>query len=140
MKKSKYILYILAVILVAVAFRAGMSVGAASSPKPGSVSDPLITQSYLEQRLSEISKSSYNKVLLTKGKKITLDMGCEVIVYSGSGNIAGEKGLLNLTSGRSFGSGDSITLYSVFFSPDQSSGIVASSDCILYVRGGYNIS
>lgn len=139
MKKARVFLLITFILTGTLLFKAGMMVGASSSSRPGSSGDPLITQSYLEERLSEVSGSSYKKVLLSKGKKISFDTGSEAIMYSGSATVTGSKGLINLTSGQMFKSGNSLSLYNVYFSPDSTSGISSSSECILYVKGGYKI-
>lgn len=121
-------------------FRAGMSAGAASS-QPGSVGDPLITKSYLEKRLSEIQSntSSYIKVSVAKGKTITASAGTELILYSGSGTVIGSNGLLNLSSGELFKQGTILALYSIYFSPSNSSGMKATSNMVLYVKGKYSV-
>ncbi len=129
-------LFIFGIIL----FQAGLKAGAASS-QPGSSGDPLITKSYLDQRLSELGaeKNSYGKVTVAKGKTITAVAGAEMIVYSGNGTVIGTAGLLNLSSGQVFQKGTSIVLYNLYFSPASSSGITASSELTVFVRGDYQI-
>lgn len=139
MKKARVLILIICFAAGIIIFKAGMAAGASSSSRPGSSGDPLVTQSYLEQKISEMTKSTYNKVLLSKGKKLGLTTGCEVIMYSGSAAVTGTKGLINLTSGQLFKSGSSLTLYNIYFSPDSVSGISSSADCILYVKGSYTI-
>lgn len=121
-------------------FQAGLKAGAASS-QPGSSGDPLITKSYLDQRLSKLDseKQSYEKVTVKKGKTLTASAGTELIVYRGSGTITGSSGLLNLSSGELFEKGTSIVLYSLYFSPASSSGITAGSELTVFIRGGYQI-
>ncbi len=129
-------LFIFGIIL----FQAGLKAGAASS-QPGSSGDPLITKSYLDQRLSELGaeKNSYGKVTVAKGKTITAFAGTEMIVYSGNGTVIGTAGLLNLSSGQVFQKETSIVLYNLYFSPASSSGITAKSELIVFVRGDYQI-
>lgn len=129
-------LFIFGIIL----FQAGLKAGAASS-QPGSSGDPLITKSYLDQRLSELGaeKNSYRKVTVAKGKTITAVAGAEMIVYSGNGTVIGTAGLLNLSSGQVFQKGISIVLYNLYFSPASSSGITAASELTVFVRGDYQI-
>lgn len=139
MKKVKMIISITAITLGIIIFRAGMAAGAASSARPGTSGDPLITQSYLEQKLSEVAAASYNKVLLKKGKTIILDIGSEAILYNGTASVSGSKGLINLTEGLLSKNGSIVAAYNFYFSPDSASGIISSADCILYVKGTYTI-
>lgn len=139
MKKSKQLIFAICIIGGIALFGAGIAIGSSTSAKPGSSGDQLITVSYLEERLAEVTASSYKKVTLAKGKKLTLESGGEMILYSGSASTIGSKGLINLTNGKLFKSGDSLSLYNLYFSSDSSSGLTAKSDCIIYMKGKYKI-
>lgn len=141
MKKAKVFLLVTVIITGLGLFRAGMAAGAASSARPGSSNDPLITLSYLEERLAEVTGGSaaYNMVTISKGKTMTASFGTEFILYSGSATISGSKGIINLSSGQLFKNSNSITLYSLYFFQDTLTGIKASSECVVYIKGSYSI-
>ncbi len=124
-------------------FRFGMIAGAASQ-EPGSAGDPLITQSYLEQRLREVSggdalQSGFQKVNMVKGKSLYLNEGAECIVYSGETAVLGSKGLINTTSGVLAKKSSTVKLYHQYVSPSSASGIKAMANSIIYVKGSYSI-
>ena len=122
-------------------YRAGMVKGASNSV-PGSVSDPLVTKSYLEQQLAEVSGGSggsgtFLQVSLSKGDSIQLASGSELMLYSGNATVTGSDGLVNLTAGELFKSGNSIVRYNLYLSPSGSSGLTASGNVVVFIRGSY---
>lgn len=125
-------------------FKAGMMVGAADEPKPGSVNDPLITKSYLESYITSLglsgdtSSSGYTKVVLKKGSTLIGSEGTQIMLYSGSANayVQGEQ-LVNVTIGEAYDNGMTLGKFCVYMCPDKSSGIVAMSDVVVYVKGSY---
>ncbi len=135
------VLLVLVLALVgSLCYRAGRADGAGSGV-PGSVGDPLITKSYLEERLSEVgggSTSRFTKVTLTRGEEITLDAGSELVLYSGSAAVAGSAGLVNLTTGELFKRGNSVVRYHLYLAPEDGCGIAADTNVTAYVCGGYN--
>lgn len=68
----------------------------AGSSDPGSVSDPLVTKSYLE------SQYGWQVTTLLSGEKLPLNIGSEVVLRSGKAAVIGTKagGLLDLTLGQ----------------------------------------
>lgn len=140
--KKKLLILLMTIIACVGLFRVGMIAGAASST-PGSVGDPLITKSYLEQRLSELSsgstESGYVKVTVSKGKSFYANEGTEFVLYSGSASVIGNSGIINLTSGELFKKGNTAVKYSSYLSPASQSGVKATSQIILYVKGKYSI-
>ena len=142
--KNKIIgLFIIGIIAFAT-FKVGMVAGAASAT-PGTTQDPLITQSYLEKRLSEIgtqgqSKTvSYKKVSVAKDSELIVEEGSEFVLYTGEGVIKGEKGLMNLCAGSIESKGDTTELYQNYLALSSESGIKATQSCIIYVKGSYTI-
>lgn len=144
-KNVKRIICIVAAVLVGgLCFTAGTKVGAASA-QPGSQSDPLVTLSYLNSRLEGTSSDSgqastsvgFKQIKLTSGQKLTLKDGSEVVVYSGNGKVFGTTGLLSLTGGELFSSGNSVVLYTDYLAIGGNSGIEAKGNMTVYVRGGY---
>jgi hypothetical protein len=143
--KSKNLgqIFAFAVILALVAslcYRAGRADGASGGGVPGSAGDPLITRSYLEERLSQIQKgeaASFQKVTLIKGEELALYAGSEMMLYSGNAAVRGADGLVNLTTGELFKKGNSTVRYHLYFAPVDGSGIKADSNVTVYVRGNY---
>lgn len=119
-------------------YRAGVVKGA-SGAVPGSAGDPLVTKSYLEQQLSQLDGGSgtFLQVSLAKGDKIVLAAGSEVMLYSGNASVTGSGGLVNLTTGELFKSGNSLVRYHLYLSPADSSGLTASGSVVVFIRGGY---
>ena len=143
--KNKNLGYIciFALILTFVAsmcYRAGRADGASGGGVPGSAGDPLITRSYLEERLSQIQKgeaASFQKITLRQGEELSLYTGSEMMLYDGSALVKGADGLVNLTTGELFKKGNSTVRYHLYFSPANGSGIQADGDVTVYVRGNY---
>lgn len=138
-KIRKTILLVLVLMACGVlAYRAGMVKGASGSV-PGSVSDPLVTKSYLEQQLAKVSGGSgaFLQVSLSKGDSVQLAAGSEVMIYSGNATVTGNDGLVNLTSGELFKSGNSLVRYNLYLSPSGSSGLAASGAVVVFIRGSY---
>lgn len=133
-------LLVLALALVAIlCYRAGRADGAGSGI-PGSVSDPLITKSYLEERLSQVGggKAAYfSKVTLARGEQLTLYAGGELMLYAGSGAVTGANGLVNLTTGELFKRGNSVVRYHLYLAPEDGCGISADTGATVYVRGDF---
>lgn len=142
--KKKIIGIIIVGIVAFTTFHVGMVAGAASAT-PGSTQDPLISQSYLEKRLSEIGTqsqsitASYRKVSVTKGKELIVEEGSEFVLYSGEGSVIGDKGIMNLSVGSLESQGSSTELYQNYLSLSSESGIKATVSCIIYVKGNYTI-
>ena len=139
MKNKKVKIMVFALLLGLCIFKVGIEVGAANS-EPGSAGDPLITQSYLETRLDEISMGSggtYQKIMLKKNDSISAGQGTEIILYSGNATVTGTQGLLNLSGGELFKSGNSVVKYNIFLAPSTGSGIKATTAVTLFIKGSY---
>lgn len=142
MDRRKYktmALWILALAVVGmICYRAGRVNGAANGV-PGSVRDPLITKSYLEERLSELGGGStgFLKVVLARGEELTLYSGSELMLYSGSAAVTGAEGLVNMTTGELFKKGNSIVRYHLYLAPADGCGIAADGSVTVYIRGNY---
>lgn len=140
--KKKMLGILMVGAIAAIMFRFGMVAGATNTA-PGSVGDPLITQSYLEKRLGELVKdstpTSYRKVSVTKGKQLILSEGSEFVIYSGQASVDASKGMINLSSGELVENDGTLKLYSNYLAPANSSGVTATKSCIIYVKGNYSI-
>lgn len=145
--RKKIIVAVMAVALMLAAFRTGMAFGAGSAT-PGSQGDPLVTLSYLESRLEGISgggtsaassDGGFSRVSLTKGQSLVISDGGELVVYSGNGTVLGTTGMLSLSDSQMFPAGTSAVLYAHFLGIGSASGVKASGDMTVYVKGGYRI-
>lgn len=107
---------------------------------PGSNGDPLITKSYLEDRLKKNSGGShFQKVQLRKNQILLAEEGSEILVYKGNGRVTGRAGLVNMSRGVLFEKGNSIVKYQLFLAPSENCGIIANDKMIVFVSGGYQI-
>ena len=145
--RKKIIAAIVAVAALLAAFKAGTVFGAGSA-SPGSQGDPLVTLSYLNSRLEGISGDTggtsasdggFSRVSLAKGQSLILGDGSELVVYSGNGTVLGTTGMLSLTDSQMFAAGTSAVLYAHFLGIGSASGVKASGNMTIYVKGGYRI-
>ena len=145
--RKKIIIAVMAAALMLAAFRTGMAFGAGSAA-PGSQGDPLVTRSYLESRLEGISgggssavssDGGFSRVSLTKGQSLVISDGGELVVYSGNGTVLGTTGMLSLSDSQMFPAGTSAVLYAHILGIGSASGVKASGDMTVYVKGGYRI-
>lgn len=137
-KKIGTVILTLAVVGV-VFFRAGVMVGAADS-EPGSVGDPLVSKSYLDSRLNDLS-GVMTKVTLSKGSVLTAAEGASIIVYSGNGTVSGSgSGLINVTAGEMTAVGISLAKYNTYLFPDAATSVTAGSAMVIFVTGTYQVT
>ncbi len=140
--KSKIAGFIIIFVVAMTAFGAGTIFGAGSA-EPGTQGDPLISLSYLEERLAQLEGDSaaycFKKLSLSRGDKLWLDEGSELIVYSGNATVTGN-GLISLTGGEMFSQGTSTVLYNLFLAPENGSGITASGELTVYIKGVYRLT
>ena len=140
-KISRGFLACIAVILALTgAFFLGRHVGA-SNGTPGSVSDPLVTKSYLDSRLSETGSGSgavsagFKKASVKKGATLSCNYGAVIVLYKGSASVSNAGSLINLTGGTVFNKGDTIAKYESYLIPESGCGVTADSDSIIFVLG-----
>ena len=128
-KKKTRLLLATGVLTGIVLFGSGMKVGAATA-EPGSVSDPLITQSYLELRLSQMN-AGYECITLKKGETIQLAQGAQIILYTGSAKTAGS--LIDTTAGSLAAAGAVAERYHTYLAPADGSGLTATAVCVIFI-------
>lgn len=137
MKKYKKVLCGIGVaLLVAGAFLTGHTAGAASKA-PGSSGDPLVTLSYLEERLGTAAGGA-RTVQLKKGQTLQGAPGTGIVVLGGSVTASGD-GLVDLTAGKLTESDTSMFLYHNYIVAEENSGCDALSACTLLVSGEYAV-
>ncbi len=147
MKKNQIIVFLALVMLSSYV----ISQVSAETIAPGSVADPLITKSYLDQNIqlavsSELAKqTSVQVVTLQQGETLFADAGTEIIVRTGT-TVAVSKdsnGIPDLTSGKDIAPGALIETNHLLLFPRDGRGIKGSttnkSDIYVVIRGGYNI-
>lgn len=138
---TKKLIWSAGIIIAAMCiFKLGMVAGAAGS-EPGTSGDPLITKSYLDSRIKEVNQGAsgaYDKVVIKKGRTVTVSTGGELLLYSGSGKVTGKSGLLNLSTGQIFKSGNTAVKYNSYMAIEKG-GVKVLSDSVLYIKGTYSI-
>ena len=136
--RKKIVGAVMAVILVMSAFYGGTKVGAAQNT-PGSAYDPLITQSYLEERLAQTEATGFVRVSIAKNKTLTLEAGGQLLILSGTANAVGGSGLVDITEGILLEKDLSVMKYHLCMAPNAGSGIKASTACTVFVTGSYTV-
>jgi len=158
--KKKIITFAAAVLILAM----GVGIGVYAASNYGTEADPLVAKSYLDDvltpklksdftnqlnselaaldnRISGIAdnaKGNYTLVTLTDGQSLTASAGCEIILRSGSVSALGV--MSDLTSGTSLAAGDVPAENHLCVTAASSSGVTASGDATLLVRGAYSIA
>ncbi|HHU22694.1 MAG TPA: hypothetical protein GXZ52_04645 [Clostridiales bacterium] len=162
--KKKKTLVILSVVL-ALIIAAG--IGAYAASNYGTSDDPLITLSYLDNKLtpdlmkqfdlkldstvaelealigSGSSADTYKLVTLNKGQVIKGSVGCEILLRIGSAKVsaASTPGLVDLTSGGTLNNGSALTSNHLYLVTIEGHGISATeSSTKVLVRGSYVMS
>ena len=130
-KRNKLWLIGAAVLAGTLLFCSGVQVGAATN-EPGSAGDPLITLSYLEQRL-EKSSSGYECITLKKGELLSLAQGSQVILYTGTASVL--ENLIDITTGSLIGGGKKAEKYHSYLAPADGSGFTAQTTCVIFLSG-----
>lgn len=137
-KKAGFLVLMLALVGF-VFFRAGVKVGAADS-EPGGVGDPLVSKSYLDSRLNDLS-GVMTKVTISQGSVLTAAEGATIIVFSGNGIVSGSgAGLINVTAGELTATGNSMAKYNTYLFPDAATSVTAGSTMVVFVTGTYQIT
>ena len=153
--------YLIVGFFIGILFFRGISI--AGENDPGSENDPLVTLSYIENRLTEFtqnililmnekiddasssskgSNSKFQVVNIKEGEKIILSDSAEFILRSGKGAaIASENGgLSDLTEGKDLKDGEAIPLNHHFLIPrDDGRGVSFSTESYIMVKGEYTI-
>ena len=163
--KNKRVVTILAFVLVAVVFAA---VGAYAASTLGTQNDPLVTLSYLNERLypdlldkitSEADRAAekvlqemnngggsgtetYAVVTLSNGQKLVGEVGCEILLRIGTASVSAvdNPGLVDLTDAKSLNDGAKLTANHLYMVTIAGGGIKATANTVkVVVRGGYTI-
>lgn len=148
--------YLRFIVICAVVSALSAGLGAYAATNFGSESDPLITLSYLEQvlepelkqaydaqtkeaiaqleqRLKEKDDSLFCPVTVPAGTVMHCEAGCEILVRTGDGVLAGN--VLDLTTGEAAGTG--LMAHHLYLAVEENATLTAAAETTLMVRGGY---
>lgn len=163
--RNKRLATVLAFVVVAVVFAA---VGAYAATTLGSQNDPLVTLSYVNEKLypelltkisDEADKAAadvlqamesnaaggvetYSVVTLSKGQKLIGDVGCEILLRIGTAVVSAKDnpGLVNLTDATTLNNGTALKANNLYMVTIAGGGIQATAATVkVVVRGGYSI-
>lgn len=135
MKKRKTVIVML--LVVCAIFGAGYAVGAATA-EPGSNGDPLVSKSYLENRMADVEKQAgLQSVTLSKGKQLVCSKGAQLVVVSGAAKATGS--LSDVTDGKKVAKNKAVANdHSVIVVKDKT-GVKASKSAVVFVAGSYTV-
>ncbi len=141
----------------------------ATKAEPGSEGDPIVTKSYVDSQIGTYKKTiddltvqvldlkeqlqadendtatsntGYELLTIPKGGMLVGEQGTEFIVRAGNGTIVagGGGGLQDLTDGVDLPSGSNAKKYHLLLIPRADGrGVLAESELIVMIRGGYTI-
>lgn len=133
----------------------------ASYSDAGSSTDPLVTLSYVEERIESLNSSldarlkalesnsgsggeavSYKVVKVNEGQIISLEANAQFVLRTGMATaIAGQGGgLSDLTTGINLSTGDSVALNHLLLIPQSDGrGVEMNSNGYVMISGGYSI-
>ncbi|HHW68472.1 MAG: hypothetical protein PWP07_592 [Epulopiscium sp.] len=154
-KKWKRIAFTLSVFICGLFFGTGKAMGV----DPGTNQDPLVSKSYVDARVKEVtdllgsilsnnSSSSngssmiFEVVNVSAGQTLVGGQSTEIILRGGKGlAITSEQGgLQDITDGVDISSGQNIPKYHLLIIPrDDGRGIYAEMDSVFMIRGEYKI-
>ncbi len=136
----------IALIVIAVVVLFASWVFASDSADPGSSDDPVVTKSYVDQKIAAIKdgvgSAAFEAVFVESGKKLIGGGGTELILRSGSAAAIdnGADGLSDLTGAKDLRQGDRIEKNHLILVPrDDGRGILAKSDIWVMVKGSGSI-
>lgn len=129
---------------------------AESGATPGSADDPIVTKSYVDQKVAELVRQELAKVggsggtalevvTVPSGKRLIVTGGSEVIVRSGKAVAYSpdSNGLSDLTDGKDIAPGKPVPANHLILFPRDGRGIEAdpasANGLIVLVRGTYHI-
>lgn len=166
--KQKALRAIAAVVLVGAGIWVGVKFVApieagSSSITPGSVNDPVVTKSYVDEQIAKLlgnvpsqtpptvptpapgtgtgSSDSLEVVEVLAGKTLMADAGAEVIVRVGKAvsYSSDTNGISDLTAGADLKKGTAVPTNHLIIFPRAGRGVTAETNLTLLVRGGYSI-
>ncbi|HHY94018.1 MAG TPA: hypothetical protein GX513_03250 [Firmicutes bacterium] len=132
----------------------------AQSAEPGTEADPLVTKSYVDDKLQALADKAYVEaylgqrlqglglqvVELAAGKQLVAEGGTELILRAGKAVALGSNlgGVADLTAGKDLSSPgakpDAVPLnHLLLVARSDGRGLKATVDCVVLVRGGFTV-
>ena len=108
--------------------------------QPGTEEDPLVTKSYIDTAV--IPQTKFQVVNVPAGKSVICDAGTEMILRMGTCSIVGTQkgGVSDVTMGYDLADGIVVQGNHLLIVPlADGRGVRTSTDCILMIKGGYQI-
>lgn len=163
LRKYRYLLIPAAVVIGFLIIHMAGAAGTALLPEPGSDGDPIVTQSYVDQKVQEIrnytdaQNAEIRKRLdsagiqgqkfvvveaLDVGKKLIADESTEIILRAGKVTaITSEQGgLSDVTAGKDIKEGENVPMNHLIIVPrTDGRGVKATATAVLLVKGTYRI-
>jgi hypothetical protein len=136
-KRRIAIAAIAAVLLIAGMTAAAMAAGDA----PGSEGDPVVTKSYVDQKLSEAG-GAFTPLEIAEGQKLIGGEGTELILRSGEAKAVsgGSNGIADLTDGQDLADGAPLQANHLLLIPrSDGRGLTALTNIWVLVRGNYTL-
>lgn len=115
-------------------------VAASYAAQPGTEADPLITKSYIESVV--YPNTRFQVVEVKAGKSLIASAGTEMILRMGTCSVIGtdKGGLSDVTMGFDLANGITVQGNHHLICPlDDGRGLIASTDCLIMVKGKYEI-
>ncbi len=129
-KRVAIILCALGVLLVAGSYAA----------QPGTEGDPLVTKSYIDSAV--IPQTKFQIVEVPAGKSVIGEAGTEMILRMGTCSVIGTQkgGVSDVTMGFDLADGVVVQGNHLLIVPlADGRGVATSTNCILMIKGGYQI-
>ena len=114
----------------------------AASGAPGSESDPVVTKSYVDQKLAGAGGGAFTPVQVTAGQSVIGGEGTEIILRSGEAAVIadGANGISDLTQGQDLKGGTPVRENHLLLVPrSDGRGITAVTDILVMLRGSYTL-
>ncbi len=134
--------------------------GIAAFSEPGGSDDPVVTKSYIVDKVvpeikayiderfgaaaseGTVTNDSFVVVSVSKGKKVLCDAGAELILRMGGGTIVSTQkgGIADTTAGYDLPNGSAMPSNHLLIVPlADGRGFIANSDVLVMIKGGYKI-
>lgn len=136
MKKHRFLKYGFVLVLILALTVVAYAAGTGTTGIPGDQSDPLVSKSYVDARIS------YIPLQLQAGQKLIGGEGTEIILRSGEAVAIdnGANGVSDLTDGKDLRSGNKISLNHLLMVPRADGrGLQATTEGWVMIRGNYTI-
>lgn len=160
MMKNKKIMYVLIGLVI---LAMGVGVGAYAASAYGTKDDPLVAKSYIddvltpnlqadfntqiddkikgiEQEISgvaSVTSGNFQLMTLTGGQTLQGNVGCEIVLRSGT--VAASGSLSDLTAGTVLTNGSTVSANHLCVVADGNEGVKAAGNATLLVRGIFSV-